>query len=101
MACSVEIADEARVGLENAVAYIVAVLHEPSAGTKLLDAFDEFVDTVSELPDLCPLCAEERLAAQGIRKTLVEGYVALYLRKHGTVFVIGFFHQTQDYAKLV
>lgn len=101
MACSVEIADEARAGLENAVAYIVAVLHEPLAGTKLLDAFDEFADTVSELPDLYPLCAEERLATQGIRKALIEGYIALYLRKGATVFVIGFFHQTQDCAKLV
>lgn len=101
MACSVEIADEARVGLEDAVAYIVEVLCEPSAGTKLLDAFDEFVDTVAELPDLYPLCVEERLASQGIRKALVEGYIALYLRKDADVFVIGFFHQTQDYAKLV
>ncbi len=101
MAFSVEVADEAYIGLSEAVRYVADVLGEPSAARKLLDSFDEFSDAVSELPDLYPLCREDRLAAQGVRKALVEGYVALYVVGDGKVSVIGFFHQTQDYARLV
>ena len=101
MAFSVQVAEEAYVGLENAVAYIARILCEPSAATKLLDSFDDFIDTVAAFPEMHPLCAEDRLASQGIRKALVEGYVALYMIEGETVYVIGFFHQTQDYAKLV
>lgn len=101
MAFSVQVADEAYAGLENAVAYIVDVLCEPSAAAILLDAFDDLVDMVAAFPELYPLCVEERLASQGIRKALIEGYIALYLVKAETVYVIGFFHQSQDYAKLV
>lgn len=63
---------------------------EPSAAGKPLDPFDEFSDAVAELPRLYPLCQEERLAAQGVRKALVEGYVALYAVGDGKVSVIGF-----------
>ncbi len=67
----------------------------------LLDKFDEFIDTVAQLPDLYPLCADERLAKKGIRKALISGYVALYVFGEEDVTVIAFFHQTQDYARLV
>lgn len=101
MAFNVQVAEEAYVGLESAVAYIARILCEPSAATKLLDSFDEFIDTVAALPELYPLCVEDRLASQGLRKALVEGYITLYMIEGKTVYVIGFFHQTQDYAKLV
>ena len=48
-----------------------------------------------------PLCAEERLASMGVRKALVQGYVALYVEDSDQAAVIGFFHQSQDYASLI
>lgn len=101
MACDVLLADEARRGLEGAVGYTAAVLCDPAAATKLLDAFDEFSDTVASFPEMYPLCTEEHLASLEIRKALVAGYVALYLIRDNAVHVIGFFHQSQDHAKLI
>ena len=101
MALNVVISESAQAGLAEACGYIAEVLKELSAVVTLLDAFDEFVDAVSQLPDLYPLCNESRLASMGIRKALIRGYVALYVRSDEEVSVIAFFHQTQDYAKLI
>ena len=101
MALNVVISESAQAGLAEACAYIAEVLKEPSAVVTLLDALDEFVDAVSQLPDLYPLCNEQRLAGMGFRKALIRGYIALYIRNDKEVSVIAFFHQTQDYAKLI
>lgn len=95
------ISESAQAGLAEACAYIAEVLKEPSAVVTLLDTFDEFLDAVSQLPDLYPLCNERRLAGMGIRKALIRGYIALYVRNDEEVSVIAFFHQTQDYVKLI
>lgn len=101
MACDVLLADETRRGIDDAVGYIASSLCEPTAAAELLKAFDEFADKVALFPEMYPLCSEERLALLGIRKALVEAYIALYLVKDSAVYIIGFFHQSQDYAKLV
>lgn len=101
MAHSVLLSESAQRQIAEACAYLSEILHEPSAADTLLDKLDEFVDTVGQLPELYPLCADERLARQGVRKALVGGYVALYVQTESAVNVIAFFHQTQDYAKLV
>lgn len=101
MAYKVLIADEARRSLTEAVAYISTVLCEPSAAAKLADALESAIDSLSDLPELYPLCAEKRLAKMGLRKILCEGYVALYLVEETSVSIIAFFHQSQDYAKLL
>lgn len=86
MVFSVEVAGEVRIGLSGRL----LPLGESSATGKLLDSFDEFSDAVAELPRLYPLCQEERVAAQGVRKALAEGYVALYAVGDGKVSVVGF-----------
>lgn len=101
MAHDVQITENAQVGLVEACAYIANILVEPSAAITLLDKFDEFADAVAELPDLHPLCADERLAKKAIRKALISGYVALYVHDEKAVTVIAVFHQAQDYARLV
>lgn len=101
MAHKVHVAEAAQVALAEACSYIDRVLCEPSAAVALLDEFDEFVDAVADLPGLYPLCQEGRLAAKGVRKALVCGYVALYVCDEDEVDIIAFFHQTQDYARLL
>lgn len=101
MAHKVLVAEAVQVALVEACSYTDSILCEPSATLALLDGFDEFVDAVADLPGLYPLCQEERLAAKGVRKALICGYVALYTRSEEEVDVIAFFHQTQDYARLL
>lgn len=101
MALNVLVAASAEAALAEACAYIGKVLCEPSAVDTLLDKFDEFIAAVAALPDMYPLCGEQRLAAKGIRKALIGGYVALYVHDGEAVTVVAFFYQTQDYAKLI
>ena len=101
MACRVLIAEEAFSALDEAVSYIDGVLFEPASAAALLDAFAELIDRISAHPGMYPLCAEERLASMGVRKALVQGYVALYVEDSDQAAVIGFFHQSQDYASLI
>lgn len=101
MACSVLVAEEALAALDEAVSYIDGVLFEPASATALLDAFTELLDRLSAHPGMYPLCAEERLASMGVRKALVQGYVALYVEDGEQAAIIGFFHQSQDYASLI
>ena len=101
MASKVVVAESAARSLIEAAAYIANILCEKSAGSNLLNEFDNFIETVGRLPGLYPLCSEKRLAAKGIRKALIGNYVALYVYENDQVTVIALFHQTQDYAKLV
>ena len=100
MACSVLVAEEALAALDEAVSYIDGVLFEPASAASLLDAFAELLDRLSAHPGMYPLCTEERLASMGVRKALVQGYIALYAEDGEQAVIIGFFHQTQDYASL-
>jgi plasmid stabilization system protein ParE len=97
----VEVAELASDSLLNAASYIAVRVGEPRAALELLDEFDDFVDRVSDFPDIYPLCADETLAFRDIRKALIKNYLALYEVLDEKIFVIGFFHQRQDYAKLV
>ena len=97
----VEVAESASESLLSAARYIADKFGELKAAGDLLDKFDEFTDRVSEFPEIYPLCADDDLANQGIRKALIKNYVALYEVYDDKIFVIGFFHQSQDYAKLV
>lgn len=101
MACRVLIAEEALSALDEAVSYIDGVLFEPASAAALLDAFAELIDRISAHPGMYSLCAEERLASMGVRKALVQGYVALYVEDSDQAAVISFFHQSQDYASLI
>ncbi len=101
MAHNVLVAEAAQAALVEACAYNGSVLCEPSAAVTLLDEFDRFVESVADLPEMYPLCQEKRLAAKGIRKALICGYVALYVYDGDEVNIIALFHQTQDYARLL
>lgn len=101
MASKVVVAESAARSLIEAAAYIANILSEKSAGSNLLNEFDNFIETVGRLPEQYPLCSEKRLAAKGIRKALMGNYVALYIYENDQVTVIALFHKTQDYAKLV
>ena len=97
----VEVAESASDSLLSAASYIHENFGEPSAAADLLDKFDEFTGRVSDLPDIYPLCIDKDLADRGIRKALIKNYAALYEILDEKIIVIGFFHQSQDYAKLV
>lgn len=101
MACRVLVAEEALAALDEAVSYIDGVLFAPTSAAALLDAFAELVDRLSAHPGMYSLCAEERLATIGVRKALLQGYVALYVEDGEQAVIIGFFHQSQDYASLI
>ena len=101
MAYKVEVAQSANSALWDAVDYIVNTYGEHKSAKSLVDKFDSFIDNVSDFPKCYPICADKNLAEAKTRKALINNYVALYKIENDTVYVTGFFHQRQDYAKLV
>ena len=101
MAYKVLIADTAKSSLDRALHYISDVLSSPAAASKLLVSYLSFLDKVADMPFSYPKCRDHDLSKRGIRKALLDGYVALYAIEEKAVMVIGFFHQKQDYARLV
>lgn len=97
----VTVAEEAAGSLTEAVDYISEVLGESKAALALVDAFEAACDAIGRHPLLCPVSQEPRLASLGYRKVLVQGYVAPYRVDGDEVYVMNFFHQSQDYARLV
>ncbi len=101
MACNVRIAEEATDAFARSVEYVAFVLKEPSAANEMMLAFDDFIARVSQVPESYPLCQERRLANLRVHKAHIKKYVALYHIEDKGVNVIAFFHQTQNYAKLI
>ncbi|UNC91734.1 type II toxin-antitoxin system RelE/ParE family toxin [Candidatus Contubernalis alkaliaceticus] len=65
--------------LQAIVKYISDELLEPVIAKKLVGKIKEAVMGLEKLPTRHALVADERLAAQGIRKLIVENYIAFYV----------------------
>ena len=59
--------------------YIAEELKEPAAAKKLVAKIREAVMSLSDLPTRHDLVINERLAALGIRKLLVENFIVFYV----------------------
>ena len=101
MVYKVDITEEAQKQFEACIDYVRDVLCQANAAQEIIEQFSAFTQNVSEFPEMYPLMLDERLREQEVRRALVKKYVALYRFKENTVTVLGFFHQTQDYAKFL
>lgn len=89
--------------LQSIAGYIADELLEPAIAKKLVSKIKEAVMSLSKLPTRHVLVADERLAAQGIRKLIVENYIAFYVisEKDETVTVIRILYGRRDWEHLI
>jgi len=83
--------------------YIAGELWEPATAQKLVGKIKEAVMSLVEMPTRYATVADERLAAQGIRKLPLESYIVFYMvaEKDGTVTVVRILYGRRDWEHLL
>ena len=89
--------------LQSIARYIAEELLEPAIAKKLVGKIKEAVMSLAKLPARHALVADERIAAQRIRKLIVENYMAFYVisEKDETVMVIRILYGRRDWEHLL
>ncbi|MDD4169972.1 MAG: type II toxin-antitoxin system RelE/ParE family toxin [Desulfotomaculaceae bacterium] len=89
--------------LQTIAEYITYELLEPVIAKKLVGKIKEVVMSLDKLPTRHALVTDERLAAQGIRKLIVENYIVFYVvsEKDETVTVIRIIYGRRDWEQLL
>ena len=72
---TLEITQSAETDLDKITDYLGFELSNPKAALALLDEIDRVSATLTDSPELFPLCSDSRLAEQGYRKAIVRAYI--------------------------
>lgn len=75
----VVIEEAAEKDLFSILAYISETLHEPAAALRIYLAIREAVSGLDHRPFRFQVVEDEEYAARGLRKLLVENYIAFYV----------------------
>ncbi len=71
----VEVSEPAESDLRDIVRYISAQLSAPMTAAKMMDAMEEAIAGMADMPKKCPPVKDERLASMGYRKLVVKNYI--------------------------
>ena len=74
----VDISEPAENDLMDIVRYISAQLSAPMTAMEMLDAMEQAMSSLEEMPHRAPAVADERLAAIGYRKLIVGNYIIFF-----------------------
>ena len=74
----VDISEPAENDLRDIVRYISAQLSAPMTAMEMLEAMEQAMSSLGEMPHRAPAVADERLAAIGYRKLIVKNYVIFF-----------------------
>ena len=99
MAIEVVLSPDAQQQYKTCIDYVKYVLFQKKAAQNIANSFKKFLENVKEFPEMYPIMQEECLRQKKVRRALVENYVVVYEYDGSAVTVLGFFHQTQDYAR--
>jgi len=64
--------------LRDIVRYISAQLDAPMTALNMMDVIEAAISSLEDMPQRCPLVADERLAAMGYRKLIVKNYFVFF-----------------------
>lgn len=98
MMYNVLFAKEAQKQIEASVAYLDALTGSQASADALIDKIEEYVSRLKSNPFLFPLSKDPELAKRNYRIVLVKHYLLVFTVNNETVTIMGFFHQTQNYA---
>ncbi len=103
MMYQVHITERAQRDMESAADYIEYTLLNPTAADELLDAAEETLASLAEMPQRIMLVTDEVLAAWGIRFIQVKNYLGFYIidEEHRIVHVIRFLYMKRDWQTIL
>ncbi len=89
--------------LQSISGYIADELLEKAIAKKLIGKIKDAVMSLADMPSRHALVGDQRLAAQGIRKLIVENYIVFYVitAKDETVTVIRILYGRRDWEHLL
>lgn len=89
--------------LRNIHRYITLELLAPEAAKKLSERLMTEIDSLDEMPNRNPLYEKEPWHSRGIRKLIVDGFIAFYLpiEKNKQVLIIAIMYGKRDIAKVL
>lgn len=99
----IEITKPAEDDLSKIVMYIAKELLEPSIAERTINKISGAIITLEEFPYRNALVAEERLAKRGIRKIIIDNYIAYYIVEENLkkVTVIRILYGKRDWMNLL
>ena len=97
------ITERAQRDLESAADYIEYSLLNPAAADDLLDAAEEALSSLSDMPQRIMLATDEVLAAWGVRFIQVKSYLAFYTvdEEKNIVHVVRFLYMKRDWQTIL
>lgn len=74
----VDVSEPAENDLRDIVRYIASQLSAPISALHMMELLEEAMVGLSDMPQRCPLVADERLSQMGYRKLIVKNYVVFF-----------------------
>ncbi|ACV63023.1 addiction module toxin, RelE/StbE family [Desulfofarcimen acetoxidans DSM 771] len=74
----VDISEPAENDLRDIVRYIASQLSAPTSALHMMELLEEAMVGLSDMPQRCPLVADEHLSQMGYRKLPVKNYVVFF-----------------------
>jgi len=99
----IQITEPAENDLTEIGEYIAKELLEVNTAKKVVSKIGEAIMKLEELPLRNSLVLDERLAFQGIRRILIDSYVAFYIitEENKTVTIIRILYNRRDWINLL
>ena len=74
----VDVSEPAENDLRDIVRYIASQLSAPVSALHMMELLEEAMAGLSDMPQRCPLVADERLSQMGYRKLPVKNYIVSF-----------------------
>lgn len=74
----VDVSEPAESDLRDIVRYIASQLSAPVSALHMMELFEETMTGLSDMPQRCPLVADDRLSQMGYRKLIIKNYVVFF-----------------------
>ena len=74
----VDVSEPAESDIMDIVRYIASQLSAPISAFRMMEILEEAMESLSDLPQRCPLIVDERLSQMGYRKLIVKNYVVFF-----------------------
>ena len=93
------ITERAEELLDNLVCYLVYQIKNEQAARHLLDSAEQVYSRLEENPFQFPKCRNSYLSQLGYREAVFPGmkYLAIFRVKENNVFIVGVFHELEQY----
>jgi len=74
----VDVSEPAENDLKDIVRYIASQLSAPISALQMMELLEEAMSRLSNMPQRCPLVADECLSQMGYRKLPIKNYVVFF-----------------------